>query len=66
MELHITGEHEGWQRNNNTRLKVDKQGNWLDNLPLNIEIKAAITGITAQWNDGKWTTDAKQRLEILS
>lgn len=63
-EFHITGEHAEWQRDERTRLHFDQEGNLRGNVPVGKEVKAVITRVPAKWNDGKWATGAKQRLEI--
>lgn len=64
-ELHITGEHADWQRDDRTKLQVDAEGNLRGNIPVGKEVKAVVTHVAAKWTDRGWGKGgAPQRLEI--
>ena len=64
VEIHITGEHAGWGRSEETRLTADEEGNLRGNIPEGSEIKAMITNVKAEWDDSGWQLDQEQRLSI--
>ena len=64
VEIHITGEHAGWGRSEETRLTADEEGKLRGNIPEGSEIKAMITNVKAEWDDSGWQLDQEQRLSI--
>lgn len=70
ISIHITGEHTKWEINEHTKLKIDKKGNLMGNIPTDTELKAVIVGATEKisihWNDGGWKPGENQQLSFKS
>ncbi len=64
VEVHITGEHVGWERSDKTRLKLLENGDLLGDIPTRVEIKALLTNISANWDDQGWNFGKEQVLTV--
>lgn len=61
VEVHITGAHVDWAIDERTRLVPDEAGNLVGNIPTGVKVKAVITNVEANWDDGGLPGDAWRR-----